>query len=87
MISLNYVTVLIQCQMFKLYREYHKKHKTLNTNPPPTHIYINTMNNGGVFKIKDGYKLVIQASEMMKLFGSKESLKSKTNSGENMKIS
>ena len=36
---------------------------------PPFHIYINKLIRL-VFKIKDGYKLELQTSEKMKLFGS-----------------
>ena len=46
-----------------------KKHETLTT-IPLIHVYINRINNGLVFKIKDGYKLALQTSETMKLFGS-----------------
>ena len=46
-----------------------KKHKTLPTNPP-IHIYLNRINNRLVFKIKGGYKLGLQISETMKVFGS-----------------
>ena len=35
-----------------------------------------------MFKIKDGYKLEIQTSETMKLFGSKKKLIEKTKNGE-----
>ena len=34
------------------------------------HVYINIINNRLVFKIKDGYKLELQAPETIKLFGS-----------------
>ena len=41
-----------------------KKHKTLTT-IPFIHIYINRINDRLVFKIKDGYKLELQAPETM----------------------
>ena len=50
-----------------------KKHETLTT-IPPIHVYINTINNRLVFKIKDGYKLELQTPETMKLFGSTKKL-------------
>ena len=40
------------------------------TTIPPIYVYINRINNRLVFKIKDGYKLEIQTTEKMKLFGS-----------------
>ena len=46
-----------------------KKHETLTT-IPPIHVYMNRINNRLVFKIEDGYKLVLQTSETMKLFSS-----------------
>ena len=46
-----------------------KKHETL-TKIPLIHVYINIINNRLVFKIKDGYKLELQAPETIKLFGS-----------------
>ena len=46
-----------------------KNHETL-TKISPIHVYINRINNRLVFKIKDGYKLKLQTSEIMKLFGS-----------------
>ena len=52
------------------YKEYIiKKHEALTT-IPPIYVYINRINNGLVFKIKDGYKLEVQMPETMKLFGS-----------------
>ena len=41
-----------------------KKHETLTT-IPFIHIYINRINDRLVFKIKDGYKLELQAPETM----------------------
>ena len=43
-----------------------EKHRELFTNPS-IHIYINSINNRLVFKIKDGYKLELQMPEAMKL--------------------
>ena len=39
-----------------------KRHKTLTT-IPPTHVYINRINNSLVFKMKDGYNLELQTSK------------------------
>ena len=57
MMNLNYQMVLILLQIFKIILNISlKKHETL-TRIPPTHVYINRINNRLVFKIKDGYKL------------------------------
>ena len=45
-----------------------KKHETLTT-IPPIHVYVNRINSGLVFKIKDGYNLELQTPETIKLFG------------------
>ena len=58
-----------------------KKHEIL-TKIPPIHLYIDRINNGLVFKIKDGYKLELQTPETMKLFGSTKKLIDKTKNGE-----
>ena len=44
-----------------------KKHETLTT-IPPVHVYISRINNGLVFKIKDGCKLELETPETIKLF-------------------
>ena len=36
----------------------------------PIYVYLSRINNGLVFKIKDGYKLELQTPEKIKLFGS-----------------
>ena len=59
-----------------------KKHETLTT-IFPIHVYINRINNRLVFKIKDGYKLELQAPETMILFGSTKKIIGKTKNGEN----
>ena len=46
-----------------------EKHEALQTNPP-IHIYFNRINNRLMFKITDRYKLELQTSEIIKLFGS-----------------
>ena len=52
---------------------------------PPIHICINIINNIPVFKVKDGYKLELQTSKMIKLLGStKKKLIDKTKIGENV---
>ena len=48
-----------------------KKHETLAI-IPPIHVYFNRINNGLVFKIKNGYKLELKTPRTMKLFGSKK---------------
>ena len=60
-----------------------KNHEALTANPA-IHIYINKINNRLVFKIKHGYKLELQTSETIKLFGSSKKLKGKTKNGENV---
>ena len=81
MMSLNCLTVLIQCQ-FRI-KYIIKKHETLSTSPP-THIYIKKINNRLVLKRKDGYKLESQTSETMKLFVRTKKSKEKTKNGENL---
>ena len=46
-----------------------KKHETISTTSPVL-IYVNTINNRIVFKIKTGYKLELLSKETMKLSGS-----------------
>ena len=53
-----------------------KNHQTLTT-VPPIHVYIYRINNRLMFKIKDGYKLELQISKIMKLFGSTKKTKKK----------
>ena len=62
-----------------------KKHEIL-TKIPPIHVYIDRINNGLVFKIKDGYKLELQTPETVKLFGSTKKLIDKTKNGEKDRI-
>ena len=57
-----------------------KKHKTVTT-ILPVHVYINRINNRLVFEIKDGYKLELQTSESMKLFGSAKKITDKRKTG------
>ena len=61
----------------RLYQIYHKNHETL-TAIPPIHVYIHRVNNRAVYKIKDGYKLELPASETMKLFCSTKKLVDRT---------
>ena len=42
-----------------------KKHKALSAYPP-VQIYSNKINNRLLFRVKDGYKLVLQTPETMK---------------------
>ena len=58
-----------------------KKHETLTT-IPSIHVYIHRINNILVFETKDEYKLELQTSQIMKLFGSTKKLIYKTKNGE-----
>ena len=78
--SLNCLTAFIQNS--KLYQVHHKKDEKLTINPP-IHIYVNSIINRLVFKIKCGYKLELQTSETMKFFGSTKKLIDKAKNGEN----
>ena len=60
-----------------------KNHETLTKNSP-IRVYINRINNRLVFQIKDGYKLKLQTSEIMKLFGSSKKLIGKTKTREKL---
>ena len=60
-----------------------KKDKALTT-IPPSHVYINRINNILYFKIKDGYKLELERLKTMKLFGSTKKVIHKTKNGENV---
>ena len=81
MMSLNCLTVLIQCP-FRI-KYIIKNHEILSTSPP-TYIYIKKINNRLVLKRKDGYKLESQTSETMKLFVRTKKLIEKTKNGENL---
>ena len=58
-----------------------KKHETFRT-ISPIYIYINRINNGLVFKIKDEYKLELLTPKTMKIFGGTKKLIDKTKSRE-----
>ena len=60
-----------------------KTHETLSTNHL-IHIYINSITNKLVINLKDEYKLELQTSETMKLFGGTKKLLNKTKNGENV---
>ena len=60
-----------------------KKHNTLPINLL-IYTYINRINNRLVLKIKEWYKLELQTTEIMKLFGSTKKLIAKTKYGENV---
>ena len=60
-----------------------KKTQTL-TITPPIHVYINRINIGSVFKIKDGYKLELKTPKTMKLFCSTKRSIDKIKNGENI---
>ena len=59
-----------------------RSHHKINEILPSITIYINTINNRLVFKIKDGYKLESQTPETMNLFSSTTKLIEKTKNGE-----
>ena len=69
MMSLTCQMFLILFQTFKIILNTSLKHETL-TRIPPIHVYINIIYDKLVFRIKDVYKLELQLSETMKLFGS-----------------
>ena len=56
------------------YIEYIIKNHEILTAILPIYVYINRINNRLVFKTKDGYKLELQTTEIMKLFGSTKKL-------------
>ena len=60
-----------------------KNHEALPTNPP-IHIYISRISKRLVFKMKNEYKLELQTSETIKLFGDTKILIDKTKNGENV---
>ena len=71
MTSLNCLTVPFLCQILKIILSTSLENKTLSFDPP-IDILINRINNRLALKIKDGYKLELEKSETMKLFGSKK---------------
>ena len=76
--------VFFSVRCSRLCQAHHKKHKTLNTNPP-IHIYINRISNRLVFKIKDRCKCELPTLEIMKLSGSIKKVIDQTKTVENMK--
>ena len=82
MMNSSCLVALIQCQIFNIIScTSYKITKTFPTNPP-IYICINRIKNSLMFKLKDGYKLELQAPETMKLFGSTKKLIDKTKNGE-----
>ena len=71
MVSLNYLIVLIQCQIFKVISSTLQKNKILSTNLH-MHIYINRIYDSLVFKIEDRYKLELQTPETMIIYKNKK---------------
>ena len=59
------------------YIEYIIKTHEILTTIPPIYVYINRINNGLVFKIKNGYKLELQSFKMMRLLGSTKKIRDK----------
>ena len=64
--GLNCLTFLYSVGYSSLYLVHHKKYETLSTNPL-IHIYINSINNRLVLKIKVEYKVELQIPKSMKL--------------------
>ena len=60
-----------------------KKNEILSFNPL-IHVYINTINNRLVFKIKDGHKLEVKTPKSIKLFASTKKKIVKTKNGDNV---
>ena len=77
----DYIEYIIKLDYIQVY---HKKNYEMLLANPPIHIYINKINNRLMRKIKDGYKLELQTSETMKIFGSTKKLIEKTKYGENV---
>ena len=65
------------------YIEYIIKNRGTLTTIPPINVYINRINNGLMFKIKDRYKLEWQTPETLKLVGSTNKLIRKIKNWEN----
>ena len=60
-----------------------KKHETIGENTPIL-IYVNTINNRIVFKIKTGYQLELLSKETMKLLGSTKDITDSDKNSENV---
>lgn len=58
-----------------------KRHQKIN---PAIHIYMDRINNGLVFKVKDGYKLELQTPVTMKLLGCTKELIYRSKNEENV---
>ena len=71
MTKLNCLTVPFLCQILKIILSTSLENKKLSFDPP-IEVYINRINNRLALKIKDGYKLELEKSETIKLFGSKK---------------
>ena len=71
MTKLNCLTVPFLYQILKIILSTSLENKKLSFDPP-IEVYINRINNRLALKIKDGYKLELEKSETIKLFGSKK---------------
>ena len=60
-----------------------KKHETIGENTPIL-IYVNTINNRIVFKVKTGYQLELLSKETMKLLGSTKDITDSDKNSENV---
>ena len=65
------------------YFEYFSKKHEENTDQPSVQIYVNKIENGVTFRIKDGYSFELLTSETLKLLGSTERIM-KDKNGENV---
>ena len=74
---MNYQMVRIQSQILKTPSSIPEKHETFSTSRP-VHIFINRTISRLAFKIKDGFKLELQAPETLKLFGSTKNKRENT---------
>ena len=77
MMDFNYQIVFTVCQIFKIASSTSLKSMKLTT-IPPIYVCINKSDNRLVFKMKYGYKIELQMTETMKLFGSTKKLIGKT---------
>ena len=66
------------------YFEYILKKHGEDIDKPPVQIYVNTIENRVIFKIKNGYSLELLTSETIKLLGSTENKITKDKNGENV---
>ena len=71
-------------QIFKIILTTFKKKDEENIDNPSVKIYVNKIENGITFKIKNGYSLELLTHETIKLLGSTENKITKGKNGENV---